>query len=736
MSRFRTPIHRELSRRLRDVVGADSAAEMARLGLVTLGDLLRHVPRRYLAGTEMSDFRALHPGEDVAVVAKVVATTIVDGRTTRVETVLTDGHGELRAAFFVPQKRPRYANYWAGQLAPGARGIFVGKVGEFRGQLQLTHPDYVIIDEFGAITGRKADARAAMVKVIQRARLVGLYPATSKLVTWKIADAIALALPQVLPLGDTLPGWVVERAGVLAFPDALREVHEPVTELDAKRGIARLKFDEAFGMQLAMARRRAVLAERTTTPRPRRIDGILAAFDTSLPYQLTAGQQRVGETLFAELATERPMHRLLQGEVGSGKTLVALRAMLAVVDAGGQGALLAPTEVLARQHYASITALLGELGAAGMLEAHPQATQVAFLTGSLTAAGRRSARAAVASGEAGLVIGTHALLSEGVEFADLGLVVVDEQHRFGVEQRAALAAKSERQPHTLVMTATPIPRSVAMTVFGDLETIELRDRPAGRAEVKTVFVDTARNPHWVDRAWERIREEVTEGRQAFVVCPAISGNKTEGELEAGAGLSAVMEVAPMLAEGPLKGLRVGMVHGRQAAAERDQAMQAFTAGELDVLVATTVIEVGVDIPNASVMVILDADRFGIAQLHQLRGRIGRGTHPGLCLLLAAPTPEALGSVERLNALVASTDGFDLAERDLELRREGDVLGAAQSGASSLKLLRVLGDREVIEQAKELAAEILADSRAAQDPLLADLIDQAEQAAAGEWLEKG
>ena len=736
MSRFRTPIHRELSRRLRDVVGADSAAEMARLGLVTLGDLLRHVPRRYLAGTEMSDFRALHPGEDVAVVAKVVATTIVDGRTTRVETVLTDGHGELRAAFFVPQKRPRYANYWAGQLAPGARGIFVGKVGEFRGQLQLTHPDYVIIDEFGAITGRKADARAAMVKVIQRARLVGLYPATSKLVTWKIADAIALALPQVLPLGDTLPGWVVERAGVLAFPDALREVHEPVTELDAKRGIARLKFDEAFGMQLAMARRRAVLAERTTTPRPRRGDGILAAFDASLPYQLTAGQQRVGETLFAELATERPMHRLLQGEVGSGKTLVALRAMLAVVDAGGQAALLAPTEVLARQHYASITALLGELGAAGMLEAHPQATQVAFLTGSLTAAGRRSARAAVASGEAGLVIGTHALLSEGVEFADLGLVVVDEQHRFGVEQRAALAAKSERQPHTLVMTATPIPRSVAMTVFGDLETIELRDRPAGRAEVKTVFVDTARNPHWVDRAWERIREEVTEGRQAFVVCPAISGNKTEGELEDGAGLSAVMEVAPRLAEGPLKGLRGGMMHGRQAAAERDQAMQAFTAGELDVLVATTVIEVGVDIPNASVMVILDADRFGIAQLHQLRGRIGRGTHPGLCLLLAAPAPEALGSVERLNALVASTDGFDLAERDLELRREGDVLGAAQSGASSLKLLRVLGDREVIEQAKELAAEILADSRAAQDPLLADLIDQAEQAAAGEWLEKG
>ena len=736
MSRFRTPIHRELNRGLRDVVGADSASELARLGLFTLGDLLRHVPRRYLSGTEMSDFRTLRPGEDVAVVARVVATRIVDGRTTRVATVLTDGHGELQAAFFVPDKRPNYAKYWAGQLVPGARGIFVGKVGEFRGQLQLTHPDYVIIDEFGAITGRKATAKATMVKVIQRARLVGLYPATAKMVTWKIADAIALALPHVLPLGDTLPGWVVERAGVIGLPDALREVHEPVNVFDAKRGIARLKFDEAFGMQLAMAARRAALAGRTTTPRPRRDDGILAAFDASLPYRLTAGQEEVGETLFEELASERPMHRLLQGEVGSGKTLVALRAMLAVVDAGGQAALLAPTEVLAKQHHASITSLLGGLGVAGTLEAHPHATQVALLTGGLTAANRRRARETVASGEAGIVIGTHALLSEDVGFADLGFVVVDEQHRFGVEQRAALAAKSEHQPHTLVMTATPIPRSVAMTVFGDLETIELRDRPAGRAEVKTVFVDTARNPHWVDRAWERIREEVAQGRQAFVVCPAISGNKTEGDLEAGTGLSAVTEITPMLAEGPLKGLRVGMVHGRQATAERDRTMRAFTAGELDVLVSTTVIEVGVDIPNASVMVVLDADRFGIAQLHQLRGRIGRGRHPGLCLLLAAPAPDALTAVDRLQALVASTDGFELAERDLELRREGDVLGAAQSGASSLKLLRVLGDRKVIEQAKELAGEVLSDSRAAEDPLLADMIDQAEQVAAGEWLEKG
>ncbi|MDO5094747.1 MAG: ATP-dependent DNA helicase RecG [Propionibacteriaceae bacterium] len=736
MSSFRTPIHRELSRQLRDVVGGEAAQELAKLGLVNLGDLIRHTPRRYLAGTEMSDFSTLRPGEDVAVVARVRHTAIIDGRTTRVETVLTDGHGQLRATFFVPAKRPSYAKFWANQLAPGTRGIFVGKVGEFRGEPQLSHPDYVIIDEFGAITGRKADTRAAMVKVIQRARLVGLYPATAKMVTWKIADAIAVALPQVMPLGDTLPGWVVERAGVLPLPEALREVHEPVTELDAQRGITRLKFDEAFGMQLAMAHRRAALAERTATPRPRRDDGLLAAFDARLPFQLTPGQRQVGDTLFEELAASRPMHRLLQGEVGSGKTLVALRAMLAVVDGGGQTALLAPTEVLAKQHYASIVALLGDLAAAGTLEAAPQATQVALLTGSLTAAQRRKAREAVASGQAGIVVGTHALLSEGVEFPDLGLVVVDEQHRFGVEQRAALAAKADQQPHTLVMTATPIPRSVAMTVFGDLETIELRDRPAGRAEVKTVFVDTARNPHWVDRAWERIREEVSQGRQAFVVCPAITGTKTEHDLEPGTGLSAVTEIAPMLADGPLDGLSVGAVHGRQPVPERDRTMAAFAAGELDVLVATTVIEVGVDIPNASVMVILDADRFGIAQLHQLRGRIGRGQHPGLCLLLASPTPDAFNAVARLQALVATTDGFALAERDLELRREGDVLGAAQSGGSSLKLLRVLADRDLIERAKDLATSVLADARAIDDPLLADLVDQAERVAAGEWLEKG
>ncbi len=726
----RTRIHRELSRKLRDVVGGPAAEELAKLGLETLSDLLRHTPRRYLSGTQMSDFSTLRVGEDVAVVARVHSTRVVDSRITRVETLLSDGHGYLRVTMFVPQKRPSLAKFWEGQLKPGARGIFVGKVGIFNDQLQLSHPDYVIIDDSGSIIGRKTGKHVAMAKVTQRAQLVGLYPATAKMVTWMIADAIALAMPQVLPLGDTLPAWVTAKAGVLPLPEALREVHEPVAEAHAQAGIRRLKFDEAFGMQLAMAQRRAALEQRSTTPRPSRNDGLLAAFDAQLPYQLTPGQQAAGEILSAELASAVPMHRLLQGEVGSGKTLVALRAMLSVVDAQGQAVLLAPTEVLAKQHYASIRQLLGELGQGGTLGAPAEATQVALLTGSLKAANKRTMKQAVADGSAGIIIGTHALLSEDIEFADLGLVVVDEQHRFGVEQRAALASKTADHPHTLVMTATPIPRSVAMTVFGDLEVVELRDRPAGRAEVATVFVDTSRNPHWVDRAWQRIREEVAAGRQAFVVCPAITGATGDQETPQ---LSAVTEIAPMLASGPLAGLRIGMVHGKQPVAERDDAMAAFVAGTLDVLVATTVIEVGVDIPNASVMVVLDADRFGIAQLHQLRGRIGRGEHPGLCLLVAAPESDL--AQQRLQAVAASNDGFALAERDLELRREGDVLGAAQSGASSLKLLRVLADRELIEAAKEVATAVLDDPRA-DDPLLLDLIDQAEQLAAGQWLEKG
>lgn len=725
---FRTPIYRELARRLRDVVGDKTAGEFAKLGVTTIDDLVRHVPRRYIRGSEMSSFETISVGQDVALVAKVVDSSIVYANRTRLETVLTDATGaKLTATFFAP--RNRYAEHWKNVLAPGARGIFIGKVSEFNNRKQLTHPDFVVLD--GArITARKNSAKEAMERVTQRATMIGLYPATGKLPTWVIADTIAMVLPTIS--GDTLPEWVLDAAEVPPLTQALSDVHEPVDLEQAEEGMDRLRFDEAFGIQLAMAHRRATLSRETATPRPRRSGGILDALDARLPYELTEGQVDIGETIFEELAAEQPMHRLLQGEVGSGKTVVALRAMLATVDAGGQAVLVAPTEVLAKQHHASITKLMGELADGPMLGGHPDATTVTLLTGSLSAAERREALNRIVTGEAGVVVGTHALFSDPVEFFDLGLVVIDEQHRFGVEQRAVLSGKATTKPHMLVMTATPIPRSIAMTIFGDLAVSELRDKPAGRADVQTVFVNTLQHPTWRDRAWERIREEVAAGRQAFVVCPAIN---PEGKSADGSQPTAVTELANELAAGALQGLRLGIVHGKQAAPERDEAMRAFTAGDLDVLIATTVIEVGVDVPNASMMVVMDADRFGISQLHQLRGRIGRGAHGGLCLLLASLEPDDERAIERLGAVAGTTDGFRLAETDLALRREGDVLGAGQSGASSLKILQ-LADVDLIERAKTLAETVLSDERAGDDPLLADLVAKAEQVAAGEWLEKG
>ncbi len=733
MATWRTPIYRELARRLTDVVGGKTAAEFAKLGIETADDLVRHVPRRYISGTEMSSFDQLRVGEDVAVIARVVRSEIKYSRGSgRVQATVTDGNDYVSLSFF--SNKQHNLEYWAKQLSPGARGIFVGRVGQFNGQFQFTHPDYVILDGARVAGGKNSSARQAMQRQVQRATMVGLYPASSKLPTWVIADSIEMVLPSLR--GDTLPGWIVERAGVLPFEHALTAVHEPTSLEQARVGVDRLRFDEAFGIQLAMAQRRREAALEPATPRPRRRGGILDAFDERLPFILTAGQIEACATIFDELAGTSPMNRLLQGEVGSGKTIVALRAMLAVVDTGGQAVLLAPTEVLAKQHYQSISRLLGDLGEGRRLGAHPDATGVVLLTGSRSTAAKRDALNDIVTGEAGIVIGTHALLSDPVSFFDLGLVVIDEQHRFGVEQRAVLAAKAEQKPHTLVMTATPIPRSIAMTVFGDLEVSELRERPAGRQPVQTVFVNTLQHPTWVDRAWERIREEVADGRQAFVVCPAITGNQVEAGLEAAGDrqLAAVEELAPQLTSGALRGLRIGVVHGKQHVKERDEAMAALVAGQLDVLVATTVIEVGVDVPNASVMVVMDADRFGLSQLHQLRGRIGRGEHAGLCLLLA-PVDGNLDAETRLTAMASTDDGFELAELDLTLRREGDVLGAAQSGRGTLKLLRALTDADVIRQAKRLAEAVLDDARSASDPLLADLMTKAEELAAGDWMEK-
>ena len=443
-----------------------------------------------------------------------------------------------------------------------------------------------------------------------------------------------------------------------------------------------------------------------------------------------------------DLAAGHPMHRLLQGEVGSGKTVVALRAMLRVVDSGGQAALLAPTEVLAQQHHRSITAMLGDLAAGGMLGGAADGTQVALLTGSLGAAARRSALLDAASGAAGIVVGTHALLEEKVQFADLGLVVVDEQHRFGVEQRAALSDKAgTTPPHVLVMTATPIPRTVAMTVFGDLETSTLTELPGGRSPIQTNVVPLQDHPEWVDRVWARVREEVDAGRQCYVVCPRIDPATKESDGEAAPEESAVPPaavevVAPMLVSGPLAGLRVGTMHGRLAADEKDRAMRAFAAGDLDVLVSTTVIEVGVDVGNATAMVILDAERFGVSQLHQMRGRVGRGGHPGLCLLVTAAEADTPAR-QRLDAVAATTDGFELSRLDLEQRREGDVLGASQSGRrSGLKLLSVLRHEDVITDARAAAEQVVED-----DPVLSlhpDLlraVDRLRESEQADYLEK-
>ncbi len=745
---WRTDTYRRLTERLDRVLGDKTAKQFEPLKVRTVSDLMHHLPRRYFSAAELSDLSALQPDQDVAVVAEVVesrAHNMPSGsyhtaKKPRLEARITDHRGSLTLTFF---GQPRVITYWQNQLRPGARGIFAGKVRAFNAQLQLAHPDFVIVDADGRMIGG-AQRNAGLTAAVS-SPLIGLYPQTGKLRTWTIAECARLVLDGLDGLADPLPAWLRAEADVIELLPALRALHQPSSRDEIDEGRERLRFDEAFALQLTMARRRADAAAHGAVPRPRRTGRLLDAFDARLPFTLTAGQMEVGVEIERELARDQPMQRLLQGEVGSGKTLVALRAMLTVVDAGGQAALLAPTEVLAAQHHRTITSMLGDLALGGMLGGAEHATRVTLLTGSMTAAQKREALLQVASGEAGVVVGTHALLSAGVQFAELGLVVVDEQHRFGVEQRAALSSKAAARPHVLVMTATPIPRSVAMTVFGDLETSVLREVPAGRADITTVVVDSRRHPGWVERAWGRIAEEVAAGRQAYVVCARISATETTarpGEdevLDEGPEplppAAAVEDLFAELSAGPLAGLRVEVLHGKLPAEDKDAVMRRFAAGETDVLVATTVIEVGVDVPNAAVMVICDADRFGISQLHQLRGRIGRGRHPGVCLLLTA-APDGSLARDRLDAVARTRDGFALAEVDLDQRREGDVLGATQSGhRSSLRLLRVLDDADVILRARDLAERCLAVDPELSDAGLADTVTLMERQAAGDWLER-
>lgn len=684
---------------LTSVTGKATTKVVKETGFETVGDLLSHYPRSYVERGRLSDLGQLAEGDYLSLVGEIVHSEqkpYQDKRTNRqayrLEVQVKAEDGSLALTYF--DRALGTATWRTQELAVGRVGMFSGRLKWFNHHWQLTNPDSRMYVEDG-------DALDKMPA------LIPIYKAAGKLNSWQIEETVGFALELLDEVPDPLPDQVRAGEDLISFAQALRWIHRPDDHRQLGAARKRLKYDEAFVTQAVLARRRAELRADPATPRPGRPDGVLAEFDTRLPFTLTDGQRRVGEEIAAELAAPHPMHRLLQGEVGSGKTMVALRAMLQVVDSGGQAALLAPTEVLAQQHLRSMQAMLGDLGQGGELGAAEHATRVTLLTGSMGTAGRRQAMLDAASGEAGIVIGTHALLEEKVQFFDLGLVVVDEQHRFGVEQRAALTGKAGTPPHVLVMTATPIPRTVAMTVFGDLDTSTLTELPAGRGEVQSTVVPIRAQPAWLERAWQRIREEVAQGRQAYVVCSRIGD---EPPPEDGPDLFSVEDLAPDLAQGPLQGLRVEMLHGRMTPEEKDRVMQAFAAGDVDVLVSTTVIEVGVDVPNATVMVILDADRFGVSQLHQLRGRIGRGGHAGLCLLVTAASPDS-PSLERLTAVASTRDGFALSRIDLEQRREGNVLGVEQSGRrSALQLLSVLTDEDVIVAAREAATDYLA-----QDP---------------------
>ncbi|MEU4700212.1 ATP-dependent DNA helicase RecG [Nonomuraea dietziae] len=715
MSRFDEPLSKALDPKTAKLLHSV-------LDLETVGDLLRHYPRRYAERGELTSLDALEVDEHVTVVGEVTRLMRKPMRNrggTWLEVEVVDGTGKkIYLSFF-----GKGSHVAESRLKTGRRGMFAGKVGLFGARAtprwQLTHPEFELFEE-------ETEANAAEFA----AAPVPIYPAGKDLTPWAIRRAVGVVLDTLGPLEDPLPAELRRRHELPDLADALVAVHRPRDFGDVTRARKRLKFDEAFVLQAVLLQRRAAAVAWPAKARPRVAGGMLAAFDERLPFSLTEGQAAVGEEIAADLAMEHPMHRLLQGEVGAGKTVVALRAMLQVVDAGGQAVLLAPTEVLAQQHHRSITSMLGDLAAGGMFGG----TAVGLLTGSMGTAARRSALLDAASGTAGIVVGTHALLQEHVQFADLGLVVVDEQHRFGVEQRDALREKvSGGRPHVLVMTATPIPRTVAMTVFGDLEVSTLSQLPSGRAPITTHVVPAAEKPHYLERTWERVREEVGLGRQAYIVCPRIGDLEgDEGDLAAGDDDKrpplAVLEVAEMLASGPLHGLRVEVLHGKLPPEEKDAIMRAFSQGAVDVLVATTVIEVGVDVPNSSVMIIMDADRFGVSQLHQLRGRVGRGGLPGLCLLVTE-FPAGTPARERLEAVASTLDGFELSRVDLEQRREGDVLGAAQSGKrSSLKMLQLLRDEDVIVAAREEAAALLSADpelsslpglRAEIDRLLAD-----------------
>ena len=702
-----------LDAKLSTALGGRTATALEKaFGIRTIGDFLSHYPRRYVRRGELTALSELPMDENVTIVAEVIELRERPMRNrggSIVEVRITDGTAFLVLTFFNQAWRAK-------ELRPGVRGIFAGKVGDYRGTAQLAHPDYELFEP--------ADGDPDVSTAKAWAELpIPIYPATSTMASWQIQKAMAIVLDTLPALDDPVPDAVRATRKLLPFSKAIELIHRPTKDVDWGAARKSLRFQEAFVLQAALLQQRAIARSLPATPRVQ--GAMLDGFDAALPFARTGDQEHVGFEISRDLAEGFPMNRLVQGEVGSGKTLVALRAMLAVAESGGQSALLAPTEVLASQHLRSIVATLGPDLAARL--------RPTLLTGQLPVAQRKKALLGAVSGSAHIVVGTHALLSDNVGFFDLGLVVIDEQHRFGVDQRETLRQKAQHPPHVLVLTATPIPRTVAMTVFGDLDISTIAELPAGRSPIASHVVPLAEKPGWAGRIWERVSEELAKGHQAFVVCPAISPTLTE---EPDAPQGANVETALIEVRAKLPGTRVEPLHGRMTGDEKERTMRAFAAGEIDVLVATTVIEVGVDVPNASTMVVLDADRFGVSQLHQLRGRVGRGGVQGLCLFVTAAEEGTLGR-DRVEAVASTLDGFELAQRDLELRQEGDVLGSVQSGGrSSLRLLRVAKDGDLISEARELAARVLEiDLALAEHPALREALARRLDESAQAFLSK-
>ena len=719
-----------LSDRLDYVVGGKVVELLDEVfGIRTVDDLLRHYPRSYTEGASRwgADDERPPAGEHITIIDTIADTETFPMKKTPKKVchriTLGAGRSKVTATFF-------NANYIKKDLTKGTKVMLSGEVGFFRNVMQLTHPAFLLLDtpdgKNRGTVSLKSIANAShattgedIADAYQR-HFFPIYAASAKLQSWTIFACVRQVLDVLDPVPDPLPEELRAKFGLVAEDQALRDIHLAESESRRQRARERLTFDEAVGLQWALVARRHGELSESGPPAPPRPDGLAAELLGRLPFELTAGQRDVLGVLSDGLASNRPLNRLLQGEVGSGKTIVSVLAMLQMVDAGYQCALLAPTEVLAAQHLRSIRDVLGPLAMAGQLGGADHGTRLALLSGSMTAAQKKRIRAEIAGGEIGIVVGTHALLQDAVEFDNLGMVVVDEQHRFGVEQRDQLRAKARPgvTPHLLVMTATPIPRTVALTVYGDLETSTLRELPRGRQPITSNVIFVKDKPAWLGRAWRRIGEEVAAGRQAYVVAPRIDESDDAGMQEQNAKAPETAEgLYARLRSGELANLRLGLMHGRLGADEKEDVMQRFKEGQIKILVSTTVIEVGVDVPNASIMIVEQAERFGLSQLHQIRGRVGRGTDPGYCALLT----QALGHPrERLEFFASTHDGFALAERDLHNRGAGNLAGVEQSGFFDLNVLALADEATAIHGflARSLSPDL---SRSSEDQ--------------GDWLEQ-